>query len=149
MVPNTRLLPPTCGGIQQLGDQTLSPPNTNVKKKKHFSNEATSQDPQKLFPNQIKWATDLAKSTALGYGYKSEPIASGLGAHSWAQGRSNYLLSAWRDFVTTSPLRGRPRWQQSGDLEIKDYKNIAKAGEESERPKHGQPWGRSTGGGNS
>lgn len=32
-------------------------------------------------------------------------------------------------------LPGRPRWQQSGDLEIKDYKNIVKAGEESEQPK--------------
>lgn len=32
----------------------------------------------------MKWTTDLAKSTALGYRYKSEPAASGLGAHSWA-----------------------------------------------------------------
>lgn len=85
---------------------------------------------------------DLAESAALGYGYKSKPTASGLGAHP----HSSYFLSAWRDFITASLLGDRPRWQQSGDREIKDYKNTAKAGEEEpEGPKQGQLGGQEHG----
>lgn len=74
--------------------------------------------------------TDLAESSALGYGYKSSPAACGLRAH-----QLQLLPKRREGFDQHLPSGRQTRMAAVWDLEIKGYKNIAKDGEESEQSK--------------